>query len=147
MGDQPKRAVRNLAILLLGAVPLAIVTVWVQSTVFPLEWMRRADGAGGGEPVSTFVFWFLVLALPALLGGLIHQAALRAIPPSWAPGRRRLAVLLSAPLVLLGFLLIGNAPDALVLPRVVAPILVSLAFYGLLARPLREPVPDPRPRS
>lgn len=79
----------------------------------------------------------LVLIVPVLLGGAIHQVILRAIPSSWAPARKRLGILLTTPVVLLGFLLIGNPPQALLIPRALVAISAGLMFYGALAKPLR----------
>ncbi len=137
MTEERKIVLRNLAILIFGALPLAILSSWLASSLFPLDWMRETErGSSVGGQASGFLFWFLILFVPVLIGGLIHQIALGAIPSSWKGVHRRLAILFSAAVIPLGFILIGNRPGALLMPRALLPIMIGLMFYGALARPL-----------
>jgi hypothetical protein len=43
----------------------------------------------------------------------------------------------TAPIVLPGFLLIGNPPEALALPRGIVAVVPALLPYGLVAKPLQ----------
>ena len=132
----------NLAVLLFGALPLAIFGVFLWFSIFPpasaaAEPWRFDLGRflGGG------LFYWLVYALPVLAGGGVHQAALALIPPTWSRGAQRLVALASTPLVLLGaFVASGAVPmDARLLGRVAAIAAVPLACYGLAVRMVRQP--------
>ena len=48
----------------------------------------------------------------------------------------RVTVLFTVPVVLLGFLSVGNSPAGLMAPRALAPLVISLFVYGVLARGL-----------
>jgi hypothetical protein len=129
----------NLLILLLVALPLAILLGWLAFVIFPPDWMKS-----GGWPKSLtnglwgFVFWYLILVLPIGLGGLVHQAILGIIPNTWSAGVKRIAILVSAPLVPAGLWMIGHPPDLnLGTGRyLLAAVAISTLTYGLLAKPL-----------
>lgn len=131
MAGTLKTAARNLVFLLLVAVPLGILTGWIEVLLFPPEWMKpMAPAVPASEGLSTFAFWYLVLLLPVLLGGCLHQVALRFVPP------RRLMVLLTTPIVLLGPGVLGHSLGEFTELSIVAPIVISLLAYGMIARPL-----------
>lgn len=130
--------VRNLTILIFGALPLTIVVGWLVTVLFPPEWMQGAEQGSAGDYASGFLFWFLILVIPVLLGGLLHQLAIRAIPPSWSRAQQRLTILGTAVVVPLGFLLIGNSPDRFANLKLIIPISAGMIFYGLLAKPVRS---------
>ena len=130
--------VRNLIILILGALPLTIAVGWLVTMVSPPEWMQGAGWSSAGNYADGFLFWFLVLAVPVLLGGLIHQFAIRAIPASWSPTKQRLAILATAAVVPMGFLLVGNPPNRFANLKLVIPIFIGMVLYGLLAKPVRS---------
>ncbi len=138
MTSQTNPVVRNLIILVFGALPLTILAGWLVTIVSPPEWMQGAERGSVGDYAGGFLFWFLVLAVPVLLGGLIHQFAIRAIPASWSPAKQRLAILATAAVVPLGFLLVGNSPDRFANLKLAIPILIGMVFYGLLAKPVRS---------
>jgi hypothetical protein len=64
--------VHNLIILVFGALPLTILAGWLVTVISPPEWMQGAERGSAGDYASGFLFWFLVLAPPVLIGGLLH---------------------------------------------------------------------------
>ena len=128
-------AARNLTLLLVVAIPLAILTGWIEGLIYPVEWVRdlTASTSASGS-LSAVLFWYLVLFVPVLVGGILHQVVLRVLPMPREPGMRRITVLLTAPIVLVGFLFVGNSLGGLLTPRAIAPIIVALLGYSMLAR-------------
>jgi hypothetical protein len=108
------------------------------TVISPPEWMQEAERGSVGDYAGAFLFWFLVLAAPVLLGGLIHELAIRAIPASWSPTKQRLVILAPAAVVPLSFLLVGNSPNRFANLKLVIPVLIGMVFYGLLAKPVPE---------
>jgi hypothetical protein len=49
-----------------------------------------------------------------------------------------LAILATAAVVPFGFLLIENSPDQFANLKLIIPISIGMAFYGLLAKPVRR---------
>lgn len=133
-----KVALRNLAILVFGALPLGIALVWLESLIVPLDWMEGVERGGSvGEYATGLLFWLLVLLIPVLLGGIVHQLLVGLIPASWAPIQRRLAILLTSPVILVMLVLLSTgSPELLLSWRGLIPIGIALLFYGMLAKPL-----------
>jgi len=129
--------IHNLALLAFGALPLAIVGGWAVAVLFPAEWMKGTARSSAGEYASGFLFWFVVLIIPVLMGGLLHQVAIRTVPPSWSRVQQRIAIVATAVVIPVGFLLIGNSPMLFRSWKLIVPILVGMTFYGLLAKPLK----------
>lgn len=138
MTKRTNPVVRNLVILVFGALPLTIMAGWLVTVISPPEWMQGTERGPARDYASGFLFWFLVLALPVLIGALLHQLAIRAIPASWSATKQRWAILATAAVVPLGFVLIGNSPDQFANLKLVIPISVGMVFYGLLAKPVRR---------
>lgn len=138
MRNTSKSAVRNLVLLVVVALPLAMLAVWAQTLIFPPDWMQGSEGgASAGDYLAGFLFWMLILVVPVFLGGCLHQAILYSFPTSWTATRQRLGIICTSPVILVGFLAIGNAHQAFLLPRMFLPVAVALLSYGFLARPLR----------
>lgn len=132
-----KRSLRNLALLVFGALPLALLVGWIIASVAPVPWLEVEQNASAGEFVESFLLWFLFLVVPVLLGGAIHQVLLGLIPPGWAPTRRRVAIMVTSPVVMVMLALLNTGSPALLFSwRVLVPIGVALLFYGSLAKPL-----------
>jgi hypothetical protein len=138
MNFPTKGALQNLAILVFGALPLTIALVWLETLIAPLDWMKGIDGGGSvGDYVVGFLFWMIVLVIPVLVGGVVHQLLIALVPASWSPAQRRLAILLTSPVILAALvpLSTGN-PGLLFSWRGLIPIGIALVCYGLTARPL-----------
>ncbi|HEX8361044.1 MAG TPA: hypothetical protein VF613_13095 [Longimicrobium sp.] len=133
-----KGAFRNLAILVFGALPLVIALVWLETLIAPLDWMKGIDSQGStGDYAVALLFWMLVLVIPVLMGGVIHQLLIGLIPNSWAPAQQRLAILLTSPVILAVFALLSTgSPGLLFSWRGLIPIGIALLCYGLTATPL-----------
>lgn len=137
-----KTAGCNLAVLLAGAIPLAIITAWIEGLIHPVEWKRDViQVTEVSEVLSAFLFWYLVLIVPVLIGGILHQVLLRFLPMPHGATGQRIALLLSTPIVLLGFLVVGNSPGGMLVGRAIAPIIIALLGYGMLVRGLSTNVP------
>ena len=138
MANALKAAVWNCAILVVGAIPIGIFMAWVEGLISPAEWRHGMAAVSGSGALSTFPFWWLVLVVPVLIGGCFHQIVLRFVPMPRDAAMWRLVVVFTTPVVLLGFLLIGNSPNGLIVPRAIVPVVVSLFVYGMLAHRLTE---------
>ena len=130
------RAGRNLGLLLFIALPLGVIALVLQTMALPPTWMR--SGGAELEPVPTAVFQMLVLSLPILAGGLIHQLLLWFIPGDWSRVQRRSVILLSALVIPALLLLFGNSASVMSSGRAFIPLAVIVVVYGLTAVPLRK---------
>ena len=143
-----RAAAQNLAVLLAVAVPMGILAAWIEGLIYPPEWMRGVtEAATASGAASTFLFWYLVLVVPVFIGGCLHQVVLRFVPMPHNASMSRGTVLLTTPVVLLGFLLIGNSITDLMTPRAIVPFGVALLAYGMLACRLNNSAVGPHERG
>lgn len=124
--------VRNLSLLMIVALPIAVVTGGALVKLFPPDWARDVD-TGLGSAFSALAFQYVALALPVLVGGVLHQVLL------WATSRRSLVhnrtwVMISSVVVVVPLLLPRMNPARLFSWLVLAPMIVGLTIYGLTIR-------------
>lgn len=134
-----KRLIRdagfNLALLVLLALPVILVLIWVEGAL----WHHATYSGGPSSPGSllgAFIFLWMVELPLTIVGGLAHQAVLYAIPQKWGSQHRRIAILVSTPIVMVVPLLFGYYPGVLLRLGVLIPVLTGLLCYGASARPL-----------
>lgn len=130
-------SLRNLAMLVFIALPLAMVVAWILGQIAPPAWRSEMDGQGS-KLFSTFLFHFLILLVPSIIGGVIHQLILWFVPLSREQPMRRAIIVLTALVIPAAFLLTGTPPEILMSPRALVAIAVGLLTYGFLAKPIRE---------
>ena len=134
MNSLLRRAARNLGLLVLVALPLGVVALVLQTVLFPPAWINR-DGTTI-DPVPAAVFQFLVLLLPVLAGGLIHQVLLWLIPDHWPRVQLRSMILLSSLVIPAVLLVFGSSASVMGSARALIPVGMIVVVYGLLAKPL-----------
>ena len=133
-----RRAIYNLGILVLVALPVWVALVWLQSLVWPAEWMRGSAGWGQpGDAVGMFAVQYLAMAVPVAFGGVLHQLLATNFPADWPSRTWKGAMVLTSPLVALPLVLMTPDAGTLLDARVIVPTLAALVVYGVLARPLR----------
>jgi hypothetical protein len=131
-------AVRNLALLVFVVLPGWILLIFAQAALFPLEWMREAGvGWSVADYLGGLLFWFLLMVVPVLVGGAIHQVIICALAPDHSRRRERVGILATSPVILLALAVLSPSPAALLLPRAAVPALIAMIVYGLLAESCR----------
>ena len=135
-GDRWGRAGFNLLILVGGALPLWIVAEWLQALVFPPPESGSTGWGKFGDAAQMFVLEFFAMGIPLLFGGVLHQAALLVIPKSWSRRVSRATILVTSPLVGVFLVAMTGNPEQFFSPCIVAPTMLALAFYGLVAKRL-----------
>ena len=135
MTYKTKGAARNLAVLLFGALPAGIVTAWFQNVVAPAEWMRDVtDDPATSGVISTFLFWYFVMAAPTFVGGCVHQAIIWFARKPRNTTTQHVILILTTPVVLLGFTLVGSSLTFVMAPRATLPLVACLSVYGVFVR-------------
>lgn len=121
-----KRALSNILLLFLVAFPIWFAGLWLTATA------RMGPQGHWWEAVG---FYFLIMAPPLLLGGVIQQVVVRwLVPASWSSGRRRAAAMVSTLTVPLAFLLFRTDPGLLLSAGMVVPMAIALLAYGVVMR-------------
>ncbi len=128
-----RAAAWNLALLLMGILPLFFLLAWLQVTL--------QGGQGSREPaymLETGTFYYVSFIGPVAIGGVLYQILLIVLQAtSHRPVRRGLAVLLT-PIIPASVVLLGQ--PAYVLLWFALPLAASLIVYGLGVRlQMREP--------
>lgn len=137
MQTMPKRAGYNLAVLTLAALPIAIGVGGLMILAAPPEWMRGSIANANSDDVfSGAVVWYLMLAIPVALGGLVHQLVLLLTADRAQRGHAKRWLILTSPVVLLGFVVIPRAMSWPPSMALLVPSLALLLTYSALARPL-----------
>ena len=132
------RLARNFALVIFVALPLVIATATAVLWIHPPGDMPRPTALSFEGVFGGAAFWFLMLILPTVFVGAIHQVVLAALPGDWSARRTRLAIVGTA--VTEGFLIgffvgrDGGADTVLILAVALLPASV---VYGLFAAPLR----------
>jgi hypothetical protein len=125
--NETKRLLWNLLLLAAGVVPAWIILMGVLALLI--------DGAQGGDLHLAALFYFIVLIIPVLLGGMVHQLLLLAIPRHWPALRKRLiGVAISGITIPSALLLTGTDPQLLAAPLVWVPLVAVLLAYGWILR-------------
>lgn len=127
-------SIRIVAAGLLGlmfvALPAAIVIGGIQQLLIPIEWSRSIEWRpSAGDIVGGTVYWYLASALPLLIGGAMHQALLFVGTRFRALRITYFRLVLSSPVVLSGFFIIGGSGAALYSMRALVPLLGLLLTY------------------
>lgn len=133
---QPRVILTNLALLVLVFMPLTFVLIGIIEMV-------RAESPTVDRDFATgsLVLYSVIYAVPVLIGGLLHQAAVTLLPSRWSSQRMRLAAVLLSPVVLVGVALLGQPVQ--VLMWFAGPLLISLVLFGFVSRlpeGVRQPV-------
>jgi len=131
---------RNLAVALGIALPVLLVSGALVSWLFPPTWAGAGSGPRPSLPgfLGGFVFWYVILALPALGIAALHQALLAALPHDWSPRVTR-AVILGSALAIgagIGGYVVATASEAHV-AGIAGVLLPTAITYGLLVQPVR----------
>jgi hypothetical protein len=133
-----KPVVYNLLLLSVLVLPLGIGLGWLVTVVFPPAWLDREGVKSQSGLAAGFIFWYLVLVLPVIVGGALHQALLKALPPDWSARRGRAVAIATSPVVLVVAALVGRNPDVWTSPQLLMVVAVCLATYALLAKPVQR---------
>ncbi len=124
---QPGLILANLALLVLVFMPLTFGLIGI------IEMVRAKSPTVDREfAIGSLVLYSVIYAVPALLGGLLHQAAVTLLPARWSSQRMRLAAVLLSPIMLLGVALAGQPVQVLV--WFAGPLLVGLVLFGYVSR-------------
>lgn len=129
-----KSLILNLLLLVFGAVPLVFFLVWLGNLL-----LGRYEQLSLGFAASSGYLYTVIYFLPVLVGGLIHQALVAALPPGWTAWKRRIAAVLLTVVIPVVLILFGQPID--VLGWFAIPITIALIAYGLLMRLPRDVVP------
>ncbi len=125
-----KAIARNMGALAAIALPVALLVGAIQQLVAPVEWSRGTEAdASGADGLLTFLYWYVVLVWPLLVGGGLHQTVILILRRFFAYPVLRVGAVLSSPTVLGGFALVGGSGSALFLPRTTIPLLALLVTY------------------
>lgn len=124
----------SLIALVFAALPASIAIGALQQLVLPIDWSRSIEWNPSTEDVFLgTVYWYLMLFVPLLVGGVIHQVLLLGLTRFGTGRSEAVKFVLSSPLVLSGFFLVGGSGDALFSARVLLPAMGLLAVYCKLA--------------
>jgi hypothetical protein len=131
------RLARNFALAIFVALPLAIATTTGIFWLHPPPDAREPLKASFEGFVGGMAFWYLILFIPTIFFGAIHQAVLGALPDDWSPRQTRLAIVTTAVAegVLIG-LFVGRGGGAEMVLILTAALLPGSIVYGLFAAPL-----------
>lgn len=129
--------IRNIAVAALISLPLTIGISAVALAVWPPDWMRSTLFTSSSDDIAAGgVMWFLILVIPTVLGAALHQVVLLIHARLRPTGHARSVVVLSSPVVLLGFAVIPRATPGTLSAPVLLPVLVLVASYAVLAKAL-----------
>lgn len=116
----------------LGLLALIVYPIWFGAMAVLIELKEPSNGDGGW--VEAGVFYFVVLVPQLLVGGIVQQVIVWAVPPAWNGGLRRVTAAI-ATLVIPGvLLLLGGEPRLLFAPISLIPMLMGLMVYAMLQR-------------
>lgn len=127
-------ALRCVLILALLILPLNIVLIEVISFVSPPAWAQNLQ-AEHGEAVGYFLWQYVLLILPIVLGGIVQALLLWSFTPRVGKGTTRFILVLSTLVVPVVIVVMGTRLELLLSPRAGIPLLVSLVVYGLIMPP------------
>ena len=82
---------RNLSMLVLVALPLAVLTLMLN------EFLLTGDGQASS--LLDLALPYLLAVLPLLFGGFIHQIVALSLSRSWSVRKRRITALVTSPIV------------------------------------------------
>lgn len=129
MPRSPKPFAYNLLFLLIIALPASILVGALIVAIGPPKWMPTIQSISAADAATGFLFWYLMLLPPVLLGGLLHQGLL-AFLADRAHGSLRAVALFSAPVILVGFLPFRPPFSS----ALIIPIVAGLMLYGSMVR-------------
>ena len=134
-------ALRNLGIAIGVALPVALMSGIASWAIWPPPWAGHGGSAwqSARDAGGAFLFWYVLLVLPTLVGAFVHQLVLAVLPHHWPRGLTRAVIVASTLLggVALAWLSMRHATDVHAW-RLVGTLFPALLTYGLLARPLRH---------
>jgi hypothetical protein len=137
---------RNLLLVALVALPATLATGGLL-LAFESPAPRPPLSTLADDFLAGMIFWWVLLVLPALVIGFLHQVALAALPHDWSARRTRVAIvatsIFGATLVSLPF---AFRPGARTLPILVMSC-IGATLYGLLATRLRPEAGDASPKA
>jgi hypothetical protein len=122
-----RRVINNLMLLIFVALPLWLAGLWVVSRVV-------AGPQEGNRWPEASLFYFVVLAPQMLIGGLIHQFLLNAVPTDWSRTVRRGFAFITSFVVPVMLLIFGGSAALIFAPVNLLCLGAGLLVYSLLAR-------------
>jgi len=126
MREGATRVAINLSLLAVIILPFWLILFWL--------WTGVTDGFGGNDLWGAFVYNYLVLILPLLLGGLCHQLALVAVQRVVPSSRLRFAAVISLPIIPLVMSLVSVPLSVFSQAPIATYTIVSLVVYAYLLR-------------
>jgi hypothetical protein len=129
----PKRlivtALRNIAVLVLVAMPLFFLLTWLQALV-----TRTLDADALANAAETGAVYFLANAVAIVIGGVIHQGFWLSMPRGWSLLTRRAAALVAALVIIPVAVLVAWGGSASNLLPFAVPMVLALLAYVILSR-------------
>lgn len=125
--DNLKRAAWNLVLLLLVVFPIWIILMGA--------YVVATDGPQGGHYLQAVLFYFLVMAIPLMMGGVAQQLVLLSLPRHWPENQRRASVIAVGLLTIpAAFLLVRSEPGLVLSAPVLGTLLIALLVYGFAVK-------------
>lgn len=99
------------------------------------SWVVGTKGPQGGNYLLAALFYFLMMAVPLLLGGCAQQLVLYLLPRRWTSVGRRIAVVIAGLVTIpSAFLVLNSDPRFILSIEFLLSLFIALSVYGAFVR-------------